>query len=475
MGETSVKKIGLFGLIGMVVSSCIGSGIFGLTGQLSAVSSPGAIIIAWIITGVGFGALALSLSNLSQKKPELKGIFEYATEGFGPFAGFLSGWGYWFSAWMGSVAFATMMMSTLGYFFPMFLNNSVPAIIGASIFNWALTLLVMRGVESAAFLNAIVMVCKVASIGVFILFAIFLFNADVFTAGFWGNLASNASAMASGEADMGSIPNQIINCLIVMMWVFIGVEGATVMSSRAEKKSDVGKAAIIGLIILIVIYMASSVLPYGYMSYEEIAQLEFPAMLYVFDSMAPGWGGPFITIAIVIAIAGSWLSFTMLPAETTSEMAECKIMPASWGKLNKYRAPQLSLLVIAACIQAFLITFFFTEDAYNLAISIATVAIVVTWALCAAYQVKLAIETKDVKNLIIGAVAVIFQVVGCLLAGWTYLLLSCIGFALGIPFYVKARKENGRSITSGEKVAFVVVCAAAIAGIVGVATGWIAI
>ena len=75
MGETSVKKIGLFGLIGMVVSSCIGSGIFGLTGQLSAVSSPGAIIIAWIITGVGFGVLALSLSNLSQKKPELQGIF----------------------------------------------------------------------------------------------------------------------------------------------------------------------------------------------------------------------------------------------------------------------------------------------------------------------------------------------------------------------------------------------------------------
>ena len=35
---------------------------------------------------------------------------------------------------------------------------------------WLLTLLVIRGVESASFLNAIVMVCKVASIGIFILF-----------------------------------------------------------------------------------------------------------------------------------------------------------------------------------------------------------------------------------------------------------------------------------------------------------------
>lgn len=36
-------------------------------------------------------------------------------------------------------------------------------------------------------------------------------------------------------------------------------------------------------------------------------------MLYVFDSMAPGWGGAFISIAIIVGVAGAWLSFTMLP------------------------------------------------------------------------------------------------------------------------------------------------------------------
>lgn len=33
------KGIGLFGLIGMVVSSCIGSGVFAITGQLAGVAS----------------------------------------------------------------------------------------------------------------------------------------------------------------------------------------------------------------------------------------------------------------------------------------------------------------------------------------------------------------------------------------------------------------------------------------------------
>lgn len=77
------KGIGLFGLIGMVVSSCIGSGVFAITGQLAGVASPGAVLIAWLVVGIGFAALALSLNNLGAKKPELKGIFQYAEEGFG--------------------------------------------------------------------------------------------------------------------------------------------------------------------------------------------------------------------------------------------------------------------------------------------------------------------------------------------------------------------------------------------------------
>ena len=240
------KGIGLFGLIGMVVSSCIGSGVFAITGQLAGVASPGAVLVAWAVVGIGFAALALSLNNLGAKKPELKGIFQYAEEGFGPLAGFVSGWGYWLSAWLGNIAFATMMMSTLGYFFPTFLpGNTLPCVIVASLFMWALTFLVIRGVESASFLNAIVMVAKVASLGIFLIFAIFMFNAGIFTADFWGNVYNNAVAageMGADAASMGGLFEQVMNCMIIMMWVFIGIEGAAVMSSRARNKHEVGKA-----------------------------------------------------------------------------------------------------------------------------------------------------------------------------------------------------------------------------------------
>ncbi len=477
--EEKKKGIGLIGLIGMVISSCIGSGVFAITGQLAGVASPGAVLIAWLIVGVGFLALAFSLNNLTEKRSDLHGIFSYADAGWGPLAGFISGWGYWLSAWLGNVAFATMMMSTIGYFYPAFLpGNTIPCIIIASIVMWALTYLVIRGVESAAFLNAIVMVCKVAAIAVTLIFGIFLFNAGIFTADFWGNVYDNA--VAAGQygpdaAPLGGVGTQIFNCMIIMMWCFVGIEGASVVSSRAARKTDVGKATLIGFICLMLIYVGASVLPYGYMSSAEVAALDYPALVYVFSSMAPGWGGPFISIAIIISILGSWLSFTILPAETTSEMADYKLLPASWGKLNSHNAPSMSLLIVGACTQAFLIVLLFSADAYDFAFSMCTVAIVITWAFAAAYQAKWGVQNKNGVQAAIGFVAVAFQVIGVLFNGWSFLLLTCVGYIPGFFIYVKARKDYGNAITMGEKVCMGVISALGVLSLVLLAMGVISI
>ena len=419
------------------------------------------------------------MNNLTEKRSDLHGIFSYADAGWGPLAGFISGWGYWLSAWLGNVAFATMMMSTIGYFYPAFLpGNTIPCIIIASIVMWALTYLVIRGVESAAFLNAIVMVCKVAAIAVTLIFGIFLFNAGIFTADFWGNVYDNA--VAAGQygpdaAPLGGVGTQIFNCMIIMMWCFVGIEGASVVSSRAARKTDVGKATLIGFICLMLIYVGASVLPYGYMSSTEVAALDYPALVYVFSSMAPGWGGPFISIAIIISILGSWLSFTILPAETTSEMADYKLLPASWGKLNSHNAPSMSLLIVGACTQAFLIVLLFSADAYDFAFSMCTVAIVITWAFAAAYQAKWGVQNKNMVQAAIGFVAVVFQVIGVLFNGWSFLLLTCVGYIPGFFIYVKARKDYGNAITMGEKVCMGVVSALGVLSLVLLAMGVISI
>jgi arginine:ornithine antiporter/lysine permease len=62
---------------------------------------------------------------------------------------------------MGNVAFATVMMSAVGYFIPIFkAGNNVPSIMVASVIAWSLTAIVNRGVESAAIFYAVITVCK---------------------------------------------------------------------------------------------------------------------------------------------------------------------------------------------------------------------------------------------------------------------------------------------------------------------------
>ena len=82
----------------LIVGSTIGSGVFGITSDLATAAAPGPAIIAWIIVGIGVLTLVLSLTNLSQKRPDLdSGIFSYAAAAFGPLGEFI---------WLGILTFS---------------------------------------------------------------------------------------------------------------------------------------------------------------------------------------------------------------------------------------------------------------------------------------------------------------------------------------------------------------------------------
>ena len=112
---------------------------------------------------------------------------------------------------------------------------------------------------------------------------------------------------------------------------------------------------------------------------------------------------------------------------------------------------------MGACTQVFMLTLIFTADAYKFAFSMCTVAIVITWSLAAAFQVKYSLQNKQTGQLIIGLIAVLFQVVGVLFNGWSFLLLTCVGYIPGFFVYAKARKDQGLVLSLAEKVGMGVV------------------
>lgn len=266
--ERQKKGIGLIPLAAMVIGSAIGGGVFGIMTDISG-SAGGAALFSWLLVGSAMLMLSLSINNLNKKRPDLEGgIFSYAEAGFGRFAGFISGWGYWLTCWLGNVAFATLLMSALGYFFPVFAGGqNIPSVIMSTLLLWGYAWLVNRGVENASIVNAIVTICKLVPLFLFIVVAISTFSIQQFIA----NFSSDIILTANGQVVPFS--SQILSCIMVMLWVFVGIEGASVVGSRAKKKSDVGKATILGILGLILIYVLVSMLPYGTMPMKELQSI----------------------------------------------------------------------------------------------------------------------------------------------------------------------------------------------------------
>ena len=96
--------LGVFALAAIVVSSMLGGGIYSLPQNMAAGASAGAVLLAWIITGIGIYFIAKTFSVLSMAKPDLTtGIYSYSRAGFGPYTGFTIGWSYWLCQVCGNV------------------------------------------------------------------------------------------------------------------------------------------------------------------------------------------------------------------------------------------------------------------------------------------------------------------------------------------------------------------------------------
>ncbi len=456
-------KLGLFSLTAIVIGSMVGSGVFNLPQNMAVGAGPLAILIGWAISGVGIFALALVYQGLALRKPELNsGPYAYAKAGFGPFVGFNSAWGYWISAWIGNVSYAVVMFSALSYFFPVFgEGNTWQAVLGASVVLWLIHALVLSGVRQAAFVNIVTTIAKIAPIVLFIAVVVVAFRLDVFTLDFTG-LATPS---------IGSVIDQVRSTMLVTLWVFIGIEGASIVSGRAERRKDIGLATFAGFVTTLSIYALVSLLSLGILARPELAALKNPSMAGVLEHVVGPWGAILIAVALVVSVLGAFLAWTLLAAEVPYVASRDGTMPKVFGRENQHGAPSVSLWVTNGLVQLFLIVTLLANSTYLALLYIASTAILVPYILSGAYALKLALTGEAyapnegrVRNIISGGVATLYGTWLVYAAGPTYLLMAAMLYAPGIAIYVWARRENGEKLFT--PIEIVLAAALLVAGLV---------
>ncbi len=470
----SSGKLKLGALVALVVGSMIGGGIFSLPQNMAASAGVGAVLIGWGITAVGMLTLAFVFQTLANRKPDLDGgVYAYAKAGFGDYMGFSSAWGYWISAWLGNVGYFVLLFSTLGYFFPIFGEGNTPAaIIGASILLWAVHFLVLRGIKEAAFINLVTTVAKVVPLVLFALICLFAFRLDIFTADIW----------AVGTPELGSVMNQVRNMMLVTVWVFIGIEGASVFSSRAEKRSDVGKATVIGFVTVLLFLVLVNVLSLGIMTQPELAKLQNPSMAAVLEHVVGHWGAVLISVGLIISLLGALLSWVLLCAEIMFAAAKDHTMPEFLRRENANQVPANALWLTNAMVQIFLVITLFSNSTYLSLIYLATSMILVPYLWSAAYAFLLALRSETYeqalaerkKDLIIGGIALLYAIWLLYAGGVKYLLLSALLYAPGAILFAKAKREVGQPIfTNVEKLIFAAVVIGALVAAYGLYDGFL--
>ena len=441
------NKLGVLALAAIVVSSMLGGGIYSLPQNMAAGASAGAVLLAWVITGIGIYFIVHTFSILSLARPDLKtGIYSYSRAGFGAYTGFTIGWSYWLCQVCGNVGYAVITMDALNYFFPPYFQggNNLASIIGGSLIIWGFNFMVLKGIKQASIVNTIGTVLKIMPLILFIIIMLFVFSPAEFDFDFWGESVAS-------KAKLGSLETQIKSTMLVTLWAFIGIEGAVVMSNKAKNVQEIGKATFLGFISCLVIYILLSLTPFGYMSQAEISSVANPSTAGILEKVVGKWGAWLMNIGLVISVLTSWLAWTIVTAQIPQAAAQDGTFPKAFTKENKVGSPSVSLWVTSAAMQIFLLLVYFSNNAWNTMLSITSVMVLPAYLTSCAYLWKMCsdgeypsqnLPIKRSTALVTGVLGSIFALWLIYAAGLKYLLLADVILVLGIPVFIWARKQN---------------------------------
>lgn len=450
------KKLGLSALTALVLGSMLGAGVFSLPQNMAAVAGPAALLIGWLITGAGIIFLSLAMLLLTRLKPELDGgIFTYARAGFGELTGFCSAWGYWLCAVIANVSYLVIVFSALSFFTDtpdriIFGNgNTWQAMLGASLLLWLVHWLVLRGVQTAASINLLATLGKLVPLLLFVVLAVLAFNYDRFHFDF--------SGLSLGVP----LWEQVKQTMLITLWVFIGVEGAVVVSSRAKHKKDVGRATLLAVLAALLVYLLVTLLSLGIVPRAELAEMRNPSMAGLMTRLTGSWGNAIIVVGLIISVCGAYLSWTIMAAEVPFIAAQQGAFPRSIARQNARNAPAASLWLTNGSIQVCLILIALTGADYNTLLTIASEMILVPYLLVGLYLIKVVKGQQKPWALAVGVGASLYGIWLLYASGPLHLFTSVVLYTPGILLFIFARRRGHEvALKPVERVAMMLIVAA---------------
>ncbi|WP_049066033.1 amino acid permease, partial [Acinetobacter seifertii] len=243
---------------------------------------------------------------------------------------------------------------------------------------------------------------------------------------------------------------QVKDLMLITLWVFTGIEGAVVLSSRAKNRNDIGKATILGVLLALTFYVMVTVLAYGVASREALAGMHNPSMATILQQLIGLPGTIIITIGLIISVSSSYLSWTLFATEIPFLAAKNGAFPKLFLKNNQNNVPISSLWLTTIVVQGSLIAVYFFNKNYTQLLLISSVMILLPYFLVSAFYLKESIRHKRTPHIAIASVASIYALWLLYAAGLDLLLLSGVLYLVGLVIFSISYFEHKKSLKQNQ-------------------------
>ena len=178
--------------------------------------------------------------------------------------------------------------------------------------------------------------------------------------------------------------------MLITVFVFLGIEGASVYSRFAKKRSDVGSATILGFVAVTGLMVAVTLLPYATAPRAAIAGVQNPSLAGALELVVGHWGAVLISLGVLVSVLGAYLAWSLICAEVLFAAAKSKDMPRLFAAQNGNRVPANALWLTNIVVSLFVISTYWSRDAFNFMLDMTSVTALLPYLLVAGYGVLLA-------------------------------------------------------------------------------------